>query len=99
EATPAGRALRASAAGPDLASELPFYGLDLDGVFLPDVPDAVYRTDIAEAVLRRHGLEPFAALPFFSPERAVVITGRPHADRQRTLEWLARWGHGRLPLE
>ena len=50
EATPAGRALRATGAGPDRTTELPFYGLDLDGVFLPDVPDAVYRADIAEAV-------------------------------------------------
>ena len=99
EATPAGRALRATGAGPDRATELPFYGLDLDGVFLPDVPDAVYRADIADAVLRRHGLEPFHTLPFFSPDRAVVITGRPDTDRQRTQAWLARWGHTDLPLE
>ncbi len=99
EATPAGRALRATGAGPDRATELPFYGLDLDGVFLPDVPDEIYRTDIAEAVRRRHGLEPFATLPFFAPERAVVITGRPDSDRERTQAWLTRWGHGALPLE
>jgi hypothetical protein len=99
EATPAGRALRATGAGPDRSTELPFYGLDLDGVFLPDVPDAVYHADISEAVLRRHGLEPFPTLPFFSPERAVVITGRPASDRERTQAWLARWGHGMLPLE
>ena len=99
EATPAGRARRATGAGPDRATELPFYGLDLDGVFLPDVPDAVYRANIAEAVLRRHGLEPFPTLPFFAPERAVVITGRPDSDRERTQAWLARWGHGALPLE
>jgi hypoxanthine phosphoribosyltransferase len=99
EATPAGRALRATGAGPDRTTELPFYGLDLDGVFLPDVPDAVYHADIADAVQRRHRLEPFAILPFFAPERAVVITGRPHADRERTQAWLKRWGHGALPLE
>jgi hypothetical protein len=99
EATPAGRALRATGAGPDRLTELPFYGLDLDGVFLPDVPDAVYHADIADAVLRRHGLEPFTTLPFFAPERAVVITGRPDSDRERTQAWLARWGHGVLPLE
>lgn len=99
EATPAGRALRGTGAGPDRATELPFYGLDLDGVFLPDVPDAVYHRDIAEAVLQRHGLEPFVSLPFFSPERAVVITGRPDEDRERTEIWLSRWGHGALPLE
>jgi hypoxanthine phosphoribosyltransferase len=99
EATPAGRALRATGSGPDRKTELPFYGLDLDGVFLPDVPDAVYHADIDEAVRRRHGLEPLASLPFFSSERAVVITGRPDADRERTCAWLARWGHGALPLE
>jgi len=99
EATPAGRALRATGAGPDRTTELPFYGLDLDGVFLPDVPDAVYHSDIAEAVLQRHGLAPFPALPFFAPERAVVITGRPEMDRARTEAWLAQWGHGVLPLE
>jgi len=99
EATPAGRALRATGAGPDRTTELPFYGLDLDGVFLPDVPDAVYQRDIADAVLQRHALEPFSSLPFFSSERAVVITGRPDEDRERTLIWLARWGHAALPLE
>jgi hypoxanthine phosphoribosyltransferase len=99
EATPAGRALRATGARPDRTTELPFYGLDLDGVFLPDVPDEVYHRDIAEAVLQRHGLEPFTSLPFFASERAVVITGRPEEDRGRTQTWLARWGHGELPLE
>ena len=99
EATPAGRAHRASGAGPDRATELPFYGLDLDGVFLPDVPDAAYEASIAEAIAQRHALEPFAQLPFFAPDRAVVITGRPDSDRKHTQAWLARWGHGTLPLE
>jgi hypoxanthine phosphoribosyltransferase len=99
ETTPAGRALRATGAGPDRTAELPFYGLDLDGVFLPDVPDALYLADIDDAVARRHLLEPFGSLPHFAPERAVVITGRPDSDRERTCAWLARWGHGALPLE
>ncbi len=99
EATPAGRALRATGASPDRVAELPFYGLDLDGVFLPDVPDAVYQASVADAVVRRHALEPLAALPYFAPERAVVITGRPEMDRERTQAWLASWGFGALPLE
>jgi hypoxanthine phosphoribosyltransferase len=99
EATPVGRALRSAGLGPDRQTELPFYGLDLDGIFLPDVPDAVYLADIDDAVARRHALEPFASLPHFAPERAVVITGRPDSDRERTCAWLARWGHGALPLE
>jgi len=99
EATPASRAWRGTGGGPNRATELPFYGLDLDGVFLPDVPDALYQADIAEAVRQRHTLEPLATLPFFAPERAVVITGRPATDRDRTKAWLERWGHGALPLE
>ena len=99
EATPAGRAWRSTSAGPDRLTELPFYGIDLDGVFLPDVPEGTYQDDIAEAVRLRHALEPLATLPFFAPERAVVITGRPEADRFLTQAWLERWGHGALPLE
>ncbi len=99
EATPTGRALRETGAGPDRTTELPFYGLDLDGIFLPDVPNAVYQASIADAVARRHALMPFESLPFFSPQRAVVITGRPESDRALTSAWLAQWGHGVLPLE
>ena len=99
EATPTGRALRATGAGPDRATEVPFHGLDLDGVFLPDVPDAVYRADLADAVAQRHDAAPYATLPHFAPDRAVVITGRPECDRALTEAWLARWGHGALPLE
>ena len=38
EATPAARALRATGAAADRATEAPFVGLDLDGVFLADLP-------------------------------------------------------------
>ncbi len=99
EATPSGRALRLSGAGPDRNTESAFYGLDLDGIFLPDVPDEMYETDLAAALAKRHTLEPFATLPYFSPERAVVITGRPDEDRDPTWAWLNHWGHGALPLE
>ena len=90
EATPAGRALRATGAGPDRSTELPFYGLDLDGVFLPDVPDAVYHADIAEAVLRRHGLEPF-------PHSALLLARARRGDhrpaRRRIASALRRGWH------
>jgi adenine/guanine phosphoribosyltransferase-like PRPP-binding protein len=99
EATPAGRALRATGAGPDRATELPFHGLDLDGVFLPDVPSAVYEADLAAAVAQRHDTPPHAVLPHFDPTRAVVITGRPEMDRALTEEWLARHGHGSLRVQ
>jgi len=99
EATPASRALRATGAAADRSTEAPFMGLDLDGVFLPDVPRAHYDADLAEALRRRHALEPFAVMPPFSRERTVVITGRPETDRAQTAAWLARWGYHGLNLE
>ena len=99
EATPAARALRQTGAPADRSTEAPFIGLDLDGVFLPDVPHAHYQADLAEALRRRHALEPFAVLPPFSAERAVVITGRHEFSRADTAAWLARWGYPGLNLE
>ncbi len=99
EATPSARALRQTGAPSHRSTEAPFIGLDLDGVFLPDVPRAHYDTDLAEALRRRHALEPFAVLPPFSAERAVVITGRHEFSRAQTVEWLARWGYPGLNLE
>ena len=67
--------------------------------FSLEIPRAHYDADLAEALSRRHALEPFAALPPFSPERAVIITGRPEGDRPHTEAWLARWGFHALKLE
>lgn len=99
EATPAARALRRTGAPAHRSTEAPFVGLDLDGVFLPDVPRAHYIADLTEALRRRHASEPFAVLPSFSAERAVVITGRPELDRAQTEAWLSRWGYPGLQLE
>jgi hypoxanthine phosphoribosyltransferase len=99
EATPAARALRATGAAADRSTEAPFIGLDLDGVFLPDVPRAQYAADLAAALRARHALEPHAVLPRFDPDRAVVITARPESDRAQTADWLARAGYPGLPLE
>lgn len=99
EATPAARAMRATGAPADRTTEAPFFGLDLDGVFLPDVPRAHYDADLEAALRRRHALEPFAVLPPFAADQAVVITGRPEIDRAQTAAWLARCGHARLHLE
>lgn len=98
EATPAARTLRATGAAADRRTEAPFIGLDLDGVFLPDVPLAEYRADLAAALARRQALAPHPRLPHFDPQRAVVITGRPVCDHADTSAWLAGCGHGGLPL-
>src|SRR4051812_14856514 len=81
EATPASRRLRALGASADPSAERPFYGLDLDGVFLPDIERREYVADLAGALQRRHGLKRFDVLPAFPRERAIVITGRPEDDR------------------
>jgi hypoxanthine phosphoribosyltransferase len=98
EATLAARAQRLAGRPNEAAIERPFVGLDLDGVFLPEIPRADYGADLAATLSRRHALEPFAVLPPFSPERAVVITGRPESDRALTEAWLARWGFHALKL-
>jgi hypoxanthine phosphoribosyltransferase len=99
EATPAARARRALGEPANMAYEAPFVGLDLDGVFLPDISLAEYDADLAAALARRHGLAPFPRLPAFAPDRAVVITGRPESDQALTEAWLVRHGHGGLPLQ
>lgn len=99
EATPAARAHRVLGEAADRAHEAPFVGLDLDGVFLPDILRAEYDADLADALARRQDLAPFARLPDFSPERAVVITGRPESDERATKAWLARHGHGGLAVQ
>ncbi len=99
EATPTSRAARAGGAPPDRRTEAPFFGLDLDGVFLPDLPRATYDAGLEAALAARSALEPFPVLPEFTPDRAVVITGRSDSGRDATLAWLARIGHGALPLE
>lgn len=99
EATPEARARRALGEPATRQTEAPFFGLDLDGVFLPDVPRAHYDADLADALRRRQALEPFPVLPPFVRERAVVITGRPDIDRAQTHAWLERWGYGDLKLE
>ena len=99
EATPAARVRRTGGAPAERAYEKPFFGLDLDGIFLPDIPRTHYDADVDGALRCRHLLEPFPALPPFAPDRAVVITGRPEMDRAVTAAWLARHGYGAIPLE
>lgn len=100
EATPTARALRASGATTERRLvEAPFLGLDLDGIFLPDLPRTDYAADLAATLQRRHGLPPCDLLPEFDPAHAVIITGRHIDDRSMTLEWLARCGHETLPVE
>jgi len=89
EATPAARALRAAlpgrgAAEHAVAAEAPFVAYDLQAALGRRVPAYAGSAD------------PLAALPFFAPERALVIGGRARAEAEALLR---RWGHDSLPLE
>ena len=99
EATPAGRALRATGAGPDRPPNCRSTAWTSTACSCPTCRTRSTRPTSPPPSHERHGLEPFATLPYFSPDRAVVITGRPDDDRERTQAWLTRWGHGALPLE
>lgn len=99
ETTLGARASRAIGAPSELAAERPFFGLDLDGVFPPDIPRAGYEADPGAALRQPYALVPFAVLPPFAPERAVVITGRLESDRADIEAWLASRGFRTLKLE
>ena len=66
EATPTARALRASGANTERrVAEAPFLGLDLDGIFLPDLPRTDYAADLNATLQRRHGMASCHLLPEF----------------------------------
>ncbi|WP_395610634.1 phosphoribosyltransferase family protein [Pseudomonas sp. B22129] len=73
------------------------YAIDLDGILLPDIPEAQYTADLHAALRQRDQLAPFEHLPALGPVKAI-ITGRPEMDRARTQAWLDRHGHGATPL-
>jgi hypothetical protein len=75
------------------------YAIDLDGILLPDVPLSRYDEDLAAALNERDALLPYEVLPEVDLEKVrAVITGRPHADLERTRAWLERHGFGHLEL-
>ena len=65
------------------------WAYDLDGVFLPDVPEAAYEQDLQHAIRTRHAMPKDPMCP---PVRdgAYIITGRPDEDEALTLAWLRR---------
>ena len=84
EATPASRRLRAMGASADPSAERPFYGLDLDGVFLADIDRREYVADLIGALQRRHALKLFACTARVSARtrhcRHRTSGNRPGAD-------------------
>ncbi len=74
--------------------EFAVYGIDLDGVLLPDVPPHRYEADLVAALAERDELAPYSHLPDIDLGRTkAIVTGRPEMDRARTVRWLARHGY------
>ncbi|MEK9719512.1 MAG: phosphoribosyltransferase family protein, partial [Quisquiliibacterium sp.] len=89
ETTPEARALIASdteALPPQRETES--FGVDMDGVLLPDIRKPHYRKNLALSLSRRQRLAPFTnqALPAIDWQRAHIVTGRPQDDFEATRE-------------
>lgn len=82
------------------AMESDCFGVDMDGVLLPDVRRAHYRRDLPLALRVRHRLAPYSAdrLPAIDWGKAHIITGRPAMDYGVTREWLDAHGFAGCPL-
>lgn len=72
--------------------QLKNWGIDLDGILLPDLPDHKYTDNIESALLERDALLPFKHLPNLPWRNITIISGRLEIDRERTLQWLKRHG-------
>lgn len=101
ETTPEARKLIASgieALPPELETES--FGVDMDGVLLPDIRKPHYRRNLSLSLRRRHLLSPFAEqiLPTIDWTKAHIITGRPQDDFVVTREWLDQHGFAGCPL-
>jgi len=73
--------------------------IDLDGIFLPDVPRKRYDADLEAALDERDNLAPYVIPPDVDVKQArAIITGRPETDRARTECWLAQHGFDGIPL-
>lgn len=86
-------------------AEEDYFGVDLDGVLVEDLPRRQYRRagreGRIEELVRARGrlpLKPPEALPPVDWDRAIIVTGRPAADLGPTREWLARRGLGHVPV-
>lgn len=82
-----------------LDRELEQWAYDLDGVFLPDVPEEAYVSDLDTALATRHAMPRHRHIPAIRPD-SFIITGRILSDEAMTRAWLAREGiaHARLVL-
>lgn len=87
------------------AAEEDYFGVDLDGVLLDDLPRRQYRRaerlgGIEKLVAARGRLpmKEAADLPPVNWKRAIIVTGRPESDLEATRAWLASRGLESVPV-
>jgi hypoxanthine phosphoribosyltransferase len=81
------------------AQEQHFFGIDLDGVLTDDLRRRWYRKKPLQALLKlRDSLKARGEVPAWRAGSAVVITGRPQEDFDRTRQWLDENGFADLAL-
>lgn len=70
------------------------YGADLDGIFLPDIEEQLYQTDLQEALRQRAKLEAYESTLFPTDfnQNWIIVTGRPSDGQSHAEEWLKRHG-------
>ena len=70
------------------------YGSDLDGIFLPDIHEQLYHSDLPEALRQRAALAPYdsSLFPPLEFPSMTIITGRPNCDYDVTQQWLNTHG-------
>ncbi|BBP74610.1 hypothetical protein PHLH7_07140 [Pseudomonas sp. Ost2] len=75
------------------------YGIDLDGILLPDIAPERYAADLRRALRERDHQEPFERPSWLALSRVrAIITGRPEMDRERTRHWLDLHGYAGITL-
>ncbi|MBE7940029.1 MULTISPECIES: phosphoribosyltransferase family protein [Ramlibacter] len=100
ETVPEARRLREQVDMAPPEREVDCFGVDMDGVLLPDLRKAHYQRDLPLALRLRHDLAPYPAerLPQIDWSRAHIITGRPAMDYAPTRAWLDAHGFAGCPL-
>lgn len=102
ETVPAARAAHLAGATEMMRpqDETDCFGVDMDGVLLPDVRRSVYAKRLDTALRIRETLRPYApeSLPAIDWSRAHIVTGRPSCDLATTRTWLDRHGFAQCPV-
>lgn len=100
ESVPASKQWIAAQGSLKPSKESEFFGVVLDGILIPDIPQHEYEADMEGALARRNGMPPNppSAWPALDWSKACIVSARPKCDFSVTREWLDRHGLSNVPL-